>query len=268
MKRQSIEDYQRARAEQRRQHTTPGDEERKQRILANGRECLRRLHGDQTWEDWMGTGAALMIITEEALAEVGASDWDKDNKRLVREFNERWDEYETSTLRPGSNDKPLSKQERWALREVMTNPEIGAWRGLLDGPAQRRLNHPNAVLNKWRASTQTRESRRREPSPALSPALAARDKKIAELEARNAELGEELEAARAPSEPPATEPLSLLAIIARAITAANQLENWSNGLSPAARKKVGKAIGNVRSNLDVLGMHFEGEKRKAKGGQS
>jgi hypothetical protein len=197
MKRQSIEDYQRARAEQRRQHTTPGDEERKARILTNGRECLRRLHGDQTWEDWMGTGAAMMIITEEALAEIGASEWDKNNKRLVKEFNARWDEYETSTLRPRSNDKPISKQERWALREVMTNPEIGAWRGTLDGPRQRRLNHPNAVVNKWKANTQTREPKaKRPPSDLLSPALTAKNKEIEQLKARQAELEEELEAAR------------------------------------------------------------------------
>jgi hypothetical protein len=197
MKRQSIEDYQRARAEQRKQHTTPGDEERKQRIKANGLECLRRLHGNQTWEDWMGTGAAMMVITEEAMAEVGASEWDKDNKRLVKEFNERWDEYEARALRKGTNDKPLSKQERWALREVMTNPEIGAWRGLLDGPQQRRLNHPNAIVNKWKASTQTREPKaKRPPSDLLSPALTAKNKEIEQRDARIAELEEELQAAR------------------------------------------------------------------------
>ena len=44
--------------------------------------------------------------------------WDKDNKRLVREFDRRWEEYEA---RLSSNYKPLTKQERWALREVMTN---------------------------------------------------------------------------------------------------------------------------------------------------
>ena len=147
----TIEDFQRDMKERR---TTPGDEERKQRILDHGLECLRRLHGDQTWEDWQGAGAAMMIVTEEAMAAVGTSRWDKDNKRLVREFNRRWEEYEA---RLRSNYKPLSKQERWALREVMTNPEIGVWRGLLDGPQKRKLNHPNAVVNRWKSDTQTRE---------------------------------------------------------------------------------------------------------------
>ena len=197
--RRTIEDFQRDIAERR---STPGDEERKQRIKANGLECLRRLHGDQTWEDWEGVAAAMEVITEEAQDAVGTSEWDKDNKRLVREFNSRWDDYE-ATL--GSNHKPLSKQERWAVRTIMITPEIRTWRGLLDGPQKRKLNHPNAVINKWKAATQTREARApRQPSPALSPALAARDKKIAELEARNTELGEELTAARETAPQPRT----------------------------------------------------------------
>jgi hypothetical protein len=98
----------------------------------------------------MGIGAAMMVITEEAMAEVGATVWDKNNRRLVREFTQRWDEYEASAVEAGSNEKPLSKQERWALREVMTNPEIGAWRARLDGTNRRKLNHPNKVIERWR----------------------------------------------------------------------------------------------------------------------
>src|SRR5215510_8573648 len=142
--------------------TTPGDEERKQRILANGLECLRRLHGDQTWEDWMGTGEAMMVITEDALTAVGATAWDKDNKKLVKEFNRRWDEYEAGA---GSNQKPLSKQERASLRFVMTNPEVGAFRAGLTGPDKRRLNHPNAVINRWRLSLRARVTRTTPSSP-------------------------------------------------------------------------------------------------------
>jgi len=206
--RRTIEDFRRDIAERR---STPGDEERKQRIKANGLECLRRLHGDQTWEDWEGVAAAMEVITEEAQDAVGTSEWDKDNKRLVREFNSRWDDYE-ATL--GSNHKPLSKQERWAVRTIMITPEIRTWRGLLDGPQKRKLNHPNAVINKWKAATQTREARApRQPSPALSPALAARDKKIAELEARNTELGEELTAARETAPQPRTVEQHIAALV-------------------------------------------------------
>jgi hypothetical protein len=190
MKRRSLEDYQHERRE-REAHTTPGDEERKERVLNHGRDCLRRIKGDTTWEDWMGIGAALMVITEEAMAEVGATVWDTNNRRLTREFAQRWDEYEASALETGSNQKPLSKQERWALREVMTNPEIGMWRGGLDGTNRRKLNHPNKVIERWRRATQTSDKEPKKPTPSLSAALKERDKVIAELEARNQELAEE-----------------------------------------------------------------------------
>jgi hypothetical protein len=182
--------------------TTPGDEERKQRILANGLDCLRRLHGDQTWEDWMGTGEAMMVITENALAAVGATAWDKDNKKLVKEFNRRWDEYEAGA---GSNQKLLSKQERASLRFVMTNPEVGAFRAGLMGPDKRRLNHPNAVINRWRFSLRARVTRTTPSSPkremkvepdidrnTLAKELAQAKARIAELE--QAKAGADLDA--------------------------------------------------------------------------
>src|SRR6516164_1742152 len=160
MKRRSLEDYQRDRRDAR---TTPGDEERKQNVLNHGRECLRRVKGDTTWEDWMGIGAALMVITEEAMKTVGVTAWNKDNKHLIREFNERWDEYEASALEQGTN--------------------------------RSKLNHPNKVIERWRRATQTSDKEPRKPSPSLSQALKDRDKVIAELEARNTELEEELAAA-------------------------------------------------------------------------
>jgi hypothetical protein len=157
----------------------PGDTERVQRIKANGLACLGRLHGDVTWEDWMGAGAALAIITEEALVEVGAFKWDPDNKRAIKGFNARWEEYEAGV---GTNHKPLSKQERWALREVMTNPEISAWRAALTASEKRKLNHPNAVLNRFKAQ-------------AKAIAIPAEDRKPslqAKLKAANIKLQEEL----------------------------------------------------------------------------
>jgi hypothetical protein len=188
--RRTIEDFQRD-LKERKAQSTPGDDERKQRILRNGIECLRRLHGDQTWEDWMGTGEAMMVITEEVLADLALVGWDADNKQLTKEFVRRWEQYERTA---GDNHKPLTKQERWALREVMTRPEIGAWRaGELTGPEKRRLNHPNAVINRWKTKTQPREPKKeRQPSPLLSPALTARDN---EIEALKAQV-QELEAAR------------------------------------------------------------------------
>jgi hypothetical protein len=158
--------------------TNSGDVER-QRIKANGLACLGRLHGDMTWEDWMGAGAAMVIITGEALVEVGALKWDPNNKRLAKAFNVRWEEYEAGA---GNNHKPLSKQERCALREIMGNPDISAWRSTLTGPEKRKLNYPKAVLARFKAQAKakTTTAEDRAPSPQ------------AKLKAANIELQEEL----------------------------------------------------------------------------
>jgi hypothetical protein len=147
-----------------------------QRIKEIGLECLGRVHRGQTWEDWMGVGAAMDIITEEALSAVNAPQWDKNNKRAITEFNRRWDDYEAG------NHKPLTKQERYALREVMSNPEVSAYRNTLTEPEKRRLNHPNAVINKWKRQQKAKAipAEDRKPSPQ------------AQLKATNLELQEEL----------------------------------------------------------------------------
>jgi len=237
--RRTIEDFRRDIAERR---STPGDEERKQNVLNHGRECLRRVKGDTTWEDWMGIGAALMVITEEAMKTVGVTAWNKDNKHLIREFNERWDEYEASALEQGSNQKPLSKQERWALREVMTNPEIGAWRSGLDGTNRRKLNHPNKVIERWRRATQTSDKEPKKPSPSLSQALKDRDKVIAELEARNTELGEELTAVRET----APQPRTLLDSLTEVVGLAENPASWPEGFPPKQAAAIAKALIKVR----------------------
>ena len=78
--------------------------------------------------------------------------WDANDRKLTKEFTRRWEEYESGV---GHNHKPISKQERWALREVANNPAITAWRAALTGPEKRKLNHPNNVINRWKARNKT-----------------------------------------------------------------------------------------------------------------
>ena len=63
-------------------------------IKADGLLALSRLHGDSNSDDWRTIGAALRVITEEALVAVGATAWDPHNKGAVKEFNARWEIYE------------------------------------------------------------------------------------------------------------------------------------------------------------------------------
>lgn len=194
MKRRDADDFRRDM--EAKQRSTPGDTERKERIAANASECLRRLKGNQTYEDWRGVGAQMMVITEEVLNDLALDAWNKDDKQLVREFARRFEGWEASV----SNAKPISKQERWALRQLMTDPKYHTfYMTELLGPEQRKTNHPNKIIEKYnRKYPDPNKPKKppREPSPALSPALASRDKRIAELEARVTEQDEELEAAR------------------------------------------------------------------------
>jgi hypothetical protein len=53
------------------------------------------------------------------------------------------------------------------------------------------------VIERWRRATQTKDTEPKQPSPSMSQALKEKNKVIDELEARNKELGEELEGVRA-----------------------------------------------------------------------
>src|SRR6516164_2084821 len=126
--------------------STPGDAERKARIEADAREALRR---DQTYEDWRAIGQQLLVITEETLADLKLDHWDPDDRRLARMCTARFENWEREAA-AGSNARPLTKQERWALRELMTNHGIHGWYMTLSGFERRRLNHPNAIINKYK----------------------------------------------------------------------------------------------------------------------
>ena len=178
-----------------RHDTTPGDAERKERIDANAREALRRLKSGQTYEDWRAVGQQMMVITEEVMNELALDEWDKDNKQLTREFTRRFEGWEASV----SNAKPISKQERWALRELMTDPKYHAFYTTeLPGPEQRKTNHPNKIIEKYNRKypDPNKPKKERKPSDLLSPALTAKNNEIEQLKHRNTELEEDLTAAR------------------------------------------------------------------------
>jgi hypothetical protein len=122
------------------------DDDRKRHIDANARDALRRLKTDQTVEDWRAVGEHQNIITEEVMSKLGLTTWDPNNKKLVREVTKRFEDWERSV----SNYHPLTKQERWALRELTNNPKYLEWHATLTKPERRRLNHPNAIINRWK----------------------------------------------------------------------------------------------------------------------
>ena len=126
--------------------STTGDAVRKARIGADARDALRR---EQTYDDWRAIGQQLLVITEETLADLKLDHWDPDDRRLARMCTARFEKWQREAT-AGSNARPLTKQERWALRELMTNHELHAWYMTLGGFERRRLNHPNAIINNYK----------------------------------------------------------------------------------------------------------------------
>jgi hypothetical protein len=113
-------------------------------IEGAAREALRRLKNDKTCEDWIAVGEMMMVITAWVMQQVGCLD--RKDRSMLREASRYFEEWDVSV----SNQPPLTKQERWSLREFMTNPEIRAWHAALPAPQRRRLNHPNAIINAWK----------------------------------------------------------------------------------------------------------------------
>jgi hypothetical protein len=130
----------------RKKMTRNGDAERKQRRDQVAREAYTRLKRGQTYEDWRSVGEKLSDITEEVMAEQGLTQWDPNDKKLVREVAGRFEAWE----RQISNEPPMHKSERHNLRELMTNPIYHTWYMTLPGPERRRLNHPTAIIAKYK----------------------------------------------------------------------------------------------------------------------
>jgi hypothetical protein len=91
----------------------------------------------------------------------------------------------------------MDKGTRSRLFELMDNlPQIEEWRRTLTFPQRFELNHPNAVLRRWKAfispepRTETGEPKPtlRDSVANLSEEVAAKDRRIVELESHVAEL--------------------------------------------------------------------------------
>jgi hypothetical protein len=147
--------------------------------LDMGLSALRRINSGKTWEDWMAVGEAMKVVTEFAVERADAGAWHRDNKKVIRLFNQMWDAFQRSE---GNNDKPLSSSERTQLRFVMDHPEIEDWRNTLDSTKRRSLNHPNAVVSAWRAATQTPDEEKTAIKKAKADVFVEQSQTIAKLE--------------------------------------------------------------------------------------
>jgi hypothetical protein len=145
--------------------------------VVRGREAWERLKKDLTWEDWMMTGTALSIGRSDCLAQVHANDT---NSKLYRNAFSEW------LLANGFAD--MDKAIRSKLFDCMEHrAEIETWRATLGLTERIRLNHPIAVLRRWKAKTVEGLSTGSPPksrSKQKDEIIAAQEERIDDLERR------------------------------------------------------------------------------------
>jgi hypothetical protein len=173
-------------------------EEDVERVCRQGAEAWKRLKKDKNWNDWLKVGEAHTIGRDWAQRIAGT------NRPWGKAYNAAFGEW----LQKYKFDD-MDKGDRSRLFAVMDNlGQIEEWRMTLTLTERLKLNHPNAVLRKWKAHMAPEErTETGEPKPTLrdsivnlSEEVTAKDREIADLKTHIAEL----EAAREVAPPGAS----------------------------------------------------------------
>jgi hypothetical protein len=116
--------------------------DREQSTIRHGQQAWHRLRHDHSWEDWTHVGAAVVIGRTEAMRKAAV------NRPVGRRYNVLF----AAWLKQFGFEN-LDKADRSRLFAVMDRlEEIEAWRATLTPTERLRLNHPSAVLRKWKSA--------------------------------------------------------------------------------------------------------------------
>jgi hypothetical protein len=140
--------------------------------VRQGQEAWQRLRSHSTWHDWTKVGAALVIGRAEAMRDGHV------NKPRGRGYNAAINAF----LKKFGFDG-LDSGDRSRLFDVMDHrPEIETWLGELPEPERLRLNHPNTVWRKWKAS---KAAPKPDSEARSSPMQKLKDELVAVIEERD-----------------------------------------------------------------------------------
>jgi hypothetical protein len=116
-----------------------------QKIIERGKAAWKRLEDDETWSDWIATGEAFKAGRDAIRAKFFNNDPNPSGKRWADIFGDWLKE---------SGFARIKKSTRSRLLDCIENrPAIDAWRAKI-GARAFTLNHPEAVLRRWKAETQ------------------------------------------------------------------------------------------------------------------
>jgi hypothetical protein len=150
-----------------------------QATIRCGQEAWHRLKKGSTFEDWKQVGAAHVLGRTEAMREAHV------NKPEGRNYNAAFGRWQKQC---GFAD--LDKAARSRLFEMMDHlAEIEDWRATLTVTQQLDLNHPTAVVRRWKAAT---AKPKQEDEHKVSPAQKLKDS-VAALQEENDRMKREIE---------------------------------------------------------------------------
>jgi hypothetical protein len=207
-------------------------------MLAWGRvkKAQRRM-----WGEWMTIGEGLLAGRQWAMRQAGTNK--PEGKGFVMNFSEWLKRFKVDDM---------DKSDRAKLLQLMEErPAVEEWRAGLPDQDRMRLNNPTIVWRKWTAATRVKKPKPR--SAGVSATEHGRAQGIIEeLQARNAELEEELQAQKGADDTRAIEELSLLQLIEqirrlmdRAKDAAEEYDGWPN-------KRTGNKCVTALKNADTM----------------
>jgi hypothetical protein len=131
------------------------------RVSRQGREAWQRLKKEKNWNDWIKVGEALQVGRELAMHQAGT------NQPIGSAYNMAFGKW---LAQYKLND--MDKGDRARLFTVMGDlPQIEEWRRTLSLTERLKLNHPNAVLRKFKAHTSPKAEPRPDAKPARTPPL-------------------------------------------------------------------------------------------------
>jgi hypothetical protein len=156
-------------------------EEDSDHICRLGAEAWKRLKKNKNWDDWLKVGEAMLVGREWSMTQAGT------NRPSGKGYNVVFGEW----LKKYKLDD-LDKSIRSRLFDVMDSREqIENWRRTLPLSERLNLNHPNAVLRKWKAFMEPEKPKSNKPSikdsiVILEEENTALKNHVAELEAARA----------------------------------------------------------------------------------
>jgi len=145
-------------------------EDDRERVSRLGTEAWKRLKKTKDYNDWLKVGEALIVGREWAMNQAQTNK--PEGKAYNMAFGEWMERYKIDDM---------DKGDRSRLFEVMAAlPMIEEWRRTLTLTERLKLNHPNAVLRKWKAAWEVPD-KTKAAKPGLRESVAKLSEEVLQL---------------------------------------------------------------------------------------